>query len=141
MGADGDSPPAGRLLRALLLLPALDSLAAGAWAAVHPEGLFAWLQLGPTDDGRLLCRILGLLLLTHVLCLAVAAWRPAAWGGLVIVPLLSRLLLAGLWLWLLYADRVHAAPQALRLLLLDAVVWLPLFGAFLAAPSARRLWR
>ncbi len=131
MGADAGRSSGARLLPLLLLLAALDSLAAGTWAALDPDALFAWLQVPPTRDGRLFCRVLGVLTLTHAPCLALGALRPRQWGGLVVVPLVGRGLLAGIWLWLLNTDGVRPSQDALRWLLVHDAAWLPLFIAFL----------
>jgi hypothetical protein len=135
MGADAGPTLVGRLLRLLLLLAALDSLVAGGMAVLRPDYLFTWLQLRPLPDRLLLTRALGALLLTHVPCLVLAALRPLQWGGLVLVPLLGRALLAGVWLWLLHADRVQPSPQALHALLLHDAAWLPVFVAFLVGAA------
>ena len=120
-----------RSLRLLNLLAALDSLATGIGAVLFADKLFAWLQLPPTRDGVLLCLTLGALTLTHAPCLILAALRPRTWGGLVVVPLVGRALLAAAWLWLLNAERVRPSPDALRWLLVHDAVWLPLFVVFL----------
>jgi hypothetical protein len=121
------------LARALLLLAALDSLAAGAWAAARPAGLFDWLGAAPSPDALGLWRVLGVLLLGQALCLAAAAWRPADCGGLVLVPLAGRLLLCGAWLVLLGTDRVSLPPLPLRWLALHDALWVPVFLGFLRA--------
>jgi hypothetical protein len=122
--------PGARLLPSLLLLAAFDSLVAGTWAMLAPDAFFAWLQLPPTHDGRLVCRVLAALILTHAPCLVLAALRPLRWVGLVVVPLVGRALLAGVWLWLLNSDRTHPAPSVLRWLLVHDAVWLPLLVVF-----------
>jgi hypothetical protein len=121
------------LARILLLLAAADSLAAGAWAVLRPGALFALLQTSPPagGDALFLERILGLLLLGQALCLLAAAWRPADCGGLVLVPLAGRLLLCGVWLWLLGTSRVYLPPTPLRGLLLHDAAWVPVFLGFL----------
>jgi hypothetical protein len=121
------------LLRVALLLAGLDSLAAGAWAALRPADVFASFQLPPSPDSLLLARALGGLLVFQAGCLLLAARRPADCGGLVLLPLAGRLLQCGVWLWLLGTDRVSLPPAPLRLLLLHDAVWLPLFLAFLWA--------
>jgi hypothetical protein len=122
-------------VRILLLLAAADSLAAGAWAALRPLDLFALLETSPPSGGDavFLWRILGLLLVGQGLCPIAAAWRPADCGGLVLVPLSGRLLLCGVWLWLLGTSRVHLPPTSLRGLLLHDAIWLPVFLGFLCA--------
>jgi hypothetical protein len=135
MGADAGPSWGARLLRLLLILAALDSLGAGAWAVLRPADLFAWLQLPPTRDGLLLTRALGALTLAHVPCLTLAALRPRNWAGLVAVPLLGRALLCGVWLWLLNADRVHPSAAALHGLLIHDAAWLPVLVAFLVVTA------
>src|SRR5438874_1395589 len=90
--------------RGLLLLAALDAAAAGAWGVSRPGDLFAMLQQAPSDDGLLLCRLLGLLYLMQAVFLFLAAFRPG-FVGLTLAPLLGRMLLCGLWLWLLGSGR------------------------------------
>jgi hypothetical protein len=126
------------LARILLLAAAADSLAAGAWAALRPGALFALLQPAPPEppfvasgDALFLWQVLGLLLVCQSSCLIAAAWRPADCGGLVIVPLSGRLLLCGVWLWLLGTSRVRLPPEPLRGLLLHDAAWLPVFLGFL----------
>jgi hypothetical protein len=68
-------------------------------------------------------RLLGLLLLAHVPCLALADRPP--YRGLVWLPLVGRALLAGVWLWLLAADRVPADRADLLGLLAHDAVWPP----------------
>ncbi len=132
------STDASAWLPRLLLLPAaVDSLVSGAWAILRPDDLFTWLHLSPTKDGLLLCRALGALTVCHVPCLIVAFLRPSTWSGVVVAPLLGRALLAGVWLWLLTADRVRPAVSTLRLLLLHDAVWLPVFITFLFAWRGR----
>jgi hypothetical protein len=131
MGADAPPSSGARLLALLLILAALDSLAAGTWAILDAPALFAWLHAPPTRDGLRLCRVLGVLTLTHAPCLVLGALRPRQWGGLVVVPLVGRAVLAGVWLWLLNADRVHPSPEALRWLLVHDAAWLPFFAVFL----------
>jgi hypothetical protein len=114
--------------RAVLGLAALDSVASGGWALLHPEDVFAWLQIPAPKDAFLL-PVLGGLLVAQGLCLVAALLRPAAWAGFVWVPLLGRLLLAGFWLWLLGSGRVPT-PTALLLLAHEAL-WLPGFAIFL----------
>jgi hypothetical protein len=87
----------------------------------------------PPPADAFLWQVLGVLALGPVVCLALAAARPAALGGLVLVPLLSRLLQAGLWLWLLGTDRIAVLARPLLFLLAHEVVWLPLFVVFLYA--------
>jgi hypothetical protein len=125
-------PPRLRLLRALLLLAALDGLATAAWSLARPHDLFALLRMPPPADA-FLWQVLGALALGPVVCLVLAAARPAVYGGLVLVPLLSRMLQAGLWLWLLATDRVALPPRPLLLLLAHEAVWFPLFLVFLCA--------
>lgn len=118
------------LWQALLVLAALDSAAAGAWAVLRPDDLFRLLQYPPSDDRVLLCRALGLLFLTHAPCLVLAAFRPR-FAGLALYPLAGRLLSSGVWLWLLGSGRMPAAGGALTVLLVHDAVWPPLLAAFL----------
>ncbi len=113
----------------MLTLAALDSVAAGGWAILQPEKVFAALEVTPPQD-RFLLPVLGALLLGQGLCLLGALLRPREWGGLVWVPLLGRLIFVGLWLWLLGAGRLPE-PRA-YLLLAHEVLWIPGFAVFLA---------
>jgi hypothetical protein len=119
-----------RLCRPLLLAATLDSLLMGLWAVVYPAGLFALLGLSPPRDA-FLWQVLGGLLLTHTLCLALAVWRPGVYAGLVLAPLSGRALACGLWLGFLGTDRVLVPAELLVGLLVHDAVWLPLFVAFL----------
>jgi hypothetical protein len=121
------------LARALLLAAAADSFVAGAWAVLRPQALFALLGTPPSPDALSLWRLLGVLLVGQGLCLLQAAWRPADYGGLVLVPLSGRLLQCGVWLWLLGTPRLSLPPDPLRGLLLHDAIWLPLFLVFLLA--------
>jgi hypothetical protein len=114
----------------MLALAALDSAAAGGWAILQPEQGFAALDITPPQD-KFLLPVLGALLLGQGLCLVGALLRPREWGGLVWVPLLGRLLFAGLWLWLLGAGRLP--EQRAYLLLAHEMLWIPGFAVFLAA--------
>ncbi len=114
--------------RAVLGLAALDSLASGGWALLDPKNVFAWLLI-PVPQDAFLLPVLGVLLIAQGLCLFAALIRPTAWAGFVWVPLLGRMLLAGLWLWLLGSGRVPR-PTALLLLAHEAL-WLPGFAIFL----------
>ena len=120
-----------RLWRGLILLAALDSAVVGGWALARPADLFTLFQQPPNGDGLLLCRLLGVLYLFHALFLVLAARRPATLGGLVLVPLLGRLGLCGVWLWLLASGRMPAASNALLVLAAHDAVWLPVFAGFL----------
>ncbi len=135
-----DRPLATRfpLARILLLLAAADSFAAGAWAVVRPDGLFALLQYAASEDALFLWRVLGALFVGQGLCLVAAVWRPADCGGLVLVPLAGRLLLCGIWLWLLGTPRVHLPPEPLRGLLLHDAAWLAVLLGLLWALRPRR---
>jgi len=139
----------------LLLLAALDSVAAGAWAVLRPGDLLQILQCPPSPDRVLLCRALGLLFLAHAPCLLLAAWR-SGFAGLALLPLFGRLLTAGVWLWLLGTGGMAAGAEpalhggdavwpwltgagdmaavrfALIALLLHDAIWPPLLIAFLA---------
>jgi hypothetical protein len=128
-------PPArpGSPGRLLLLLAAVDSAAAGAWALARPADLFALLGAAPARDGLLLGRVLGALTLGHVPCLVLGSARPPRWGGLVAVPLLGRALLAGVWLWLLGTDRVSLPHRPLLLLLAHDAFWAAGCAGFLLA--------
>ena len=147
----------------LLVLAAVDSTAAGAWALLRPDDLFRLLQCPPSADRLLLCRALGFLFLTHAPCLLLAAFRPG-FAGLTLLPLSGRLLSSGVWLWLLGACRMvaaqadpalHGGPErvwpwllgsgdlaavggVLTALLLHDAVWPPLLAAFLAMRRADR---
>ncbi len=117
--------------RILLLLAAADSLATGACALLRPYALFDLLQTKPSDDALFLWWVFGVLLVGQGLCLVPAAWRPATCGELVIVPLSGRLLLCGVWLWLLGTTRVHLPAVPLQGLLLHDAAWLPVLLGFL----------
>ena len=142
--------------RLALVAAALDSAAAGAWAALRPGDLLHLLQCPPSADRLLLCRALGLLFLAHAPLLLLAAFR-AGGAGLALAPLLGRLLTAGLWLWLLAAGGMAAPTEpdlhggadqlwpwltepggaaglrtVLIVLLIHEAVWPPLLAAFLA---------
>ena len=117
--------------RGLLLVAAADAAVAGGWAAVRPADLFTLFQYPANDDGLLLCRLLGALYLTYALFLALAVYRPAAFGGLTLAPFLGRLILCGVWLWLLGSGRMSAAANALLALLTHDAVWPPVFAGFL----------
>ncbi len=133
--AQANSP--SLLWQIALVLAALDSAAAGAWALFRPGDLFGFLQYPSSDDRLLLCRALGLLLLTHAPCLLLAAFR-SGFAGLTLFPLSGRLLLSGLWLWLLGSGRAPAAGGALTVLLAHDAVWPPLLTAFLGTRGANR---
>ncbi len=120
-----------RLWRGLILLAALDSAVVGVWAVARPADLFTLFQQPPNDDCLLLGHLLGVLYVCHALFLVLAAWRPAAFGSLVLVPLLGRLGLFGVWLWLLASGRMPTASNALLALLAHDAVWLPVFAGFL----------
>jgi len=123
------------LSKALLLLAALDSAATGALALIYPSILFRFLQIPPSADGLLLCRLLGLLFLAHAPFLLLAAHRPHIYGGLTLAPLFGRMLSCGVWLWLLGSGRTPADHAALLVLLVHDAVWLPVFAGFLLASS------
>jgi hypothetical protein len=135
MGQHGSSLWSGRgLARLFLLLAALDSVSLGAWAVLRPDGLFALLDL-PRPRDLVVWRGLGLLILTHGPFLVLAALWPVRCRGLILVPLIGRALLAGVWGWALASGRFPAHGQALVWLLVHDLVWLP---GFLAALW---LWR
>jgi hypothetical protein len=125
------------LARILLLLAAADSLAAGAWAVLRPDALFALLETPAPQDAVFLWRVLGVLLFCQGLCLVPAARDPDGCGGLVIVPLSGRLLLCGVWLWLLGTSRLHLPAAPLGGLLLHDAAWPPVFLGFLWARHLR----
>jgi hypothetical protein len=123
-----------RLTRGCLLLAALDTAVAALWVALRPADLLAFLGVAATPDAVLLARALAALMLAGQLpCLALAAARPAAAGDLAVVPLLGRALLAGVWLWLLGADRVEVPARPLGLLLAHDGLCLAALGVPLAA--------
>jgi hypothetical protein len=126
-----------RLARTLLFVAAADSLAAGGWAVLRPGSLFALLAAPAPADALSLWRLLGVLLLGQGVCLIAAAWRPGDCGSLVVVALCGRLLLCGVWLWLLGTPRVRLPPVPLRGLLLHDAVWLPVFLGILWACRSR----
>jgi hypothetical protein len=105
------------LASALLLVAACDAGLAGGWAFRDPAALVSLLAASPTRDSLLLIRVLAGLLLAHVPFLVLAGLRPQRYGGLVLGPLLGRVLLVGLWGWLLATDRVHLARTPLGWLL------------------------
>jgi hypothetical protein len=123
-----------RLWKGLLTLAAVDAAVAGAWAVCRPTDLFALLQQAPSDDGLLLCRLLGLLYLTQAAFLLLAAFLPGR-AGLAWAPLLGRLLSCGLWLWLLGSARFGTT---VGVLLAHDAVWPPLLTAFLWTRRTRR---
>lgn len=120
-----------RFWQGLLWLAALDAVVLGGWGVARPADLFTLLQQPPSEDGLLLSRLLGLLYLVHALFLLLAVWRPATLGRLVLVPLLGRLALGGVWLWLLESGRMPTAVDALLVLLAHDLVWTPAFAGFL----------
>jgi hypothetical protein len=75
--------------------------------------------------------VLGVLAFGPVVCLLLAAARPAVHGGLVLVPLFGHVLQSGLWLWLLGTDRVTLPARPLLILLAHESIWLPVFLVFL----------
>jgi hypothetical protein len=124
--------------RALLLLAAIDALAAGVWAVWWPAGLFALLQTAPAHDSLLCWRGLGALTLGHVPCLALGAARPAVSSGLVLVPLFGRALEAGVWLWLLGSASLPLPGRPLGLLLAHDLFWLAVLAGVLFAWRGER---
>jgi hypothetical protein len=141
-----------RLFRVLLALAAVDGLAYGLWALYWPEDLFdrlelperapiAWKLLGfgfETADHILLWRVLGALFLAQALILALVAWRPNAWAGLVVTVLIGRLLPLGMWLWLLGTERLELRAAPLQGLAVHDGVWVVVFTAFLILWGLRR---
>jgi hypothetical protein len=126
------------LSKVLLLLAALDSAAMGAAALIYPSLLFHFLQIPPNNDGLLLCRLLGVLFLTHGPFLFLTARQPRVYAGLTLAPLFGRILSCGVWFWLLGSTRTMADHAALWALLVHDAVWLPIFFGCLTfrAPSA-----
>ena len=138
-----------RLFRILLALAAVDSLAYALWAMVWPDELFQRLDLPPhepiewnligvgleTADHILLWRALGALFLAQACILAVVAWKPNVYGGMIVAALIGRLLPLGLWLWLLGTERVQLRAAPLQGLAIHDGVWVLVFAAFLV------LWR
>src|ERR671938_504628 len=99
MAGEPALPPAP--WRALMLLAACDSLAAGLWLALRPADWLHFLQAPDSPDAEPLARVFGVLLVGHAPCLALAAGSKAAGvnhaarRGLVLVPVFGRALLAG----------------------------------------------
>jgi hypothetical protein len=146
---------------------AVDSLAWGLWNLCRPRWAFEqigveprndtwfWQLLNPRDAGEVkegetppplipaprdagLWHLLAFCSLANAIALGLAAWRPASFGGLVVLPLVGRAITAGLWLWALGTidsfpeNRVpfqHREP--LLVLALHEAVWLPIFLGFL----------
>ena len=141
-----------RLFRVLLVLASVDSLAYGMWAVCWPDDLYrrldlpardpiAWKLLGmglETADHILLWRVMGALFLAQALFLALAAWRPNAWGGLVMMALIGRVLPLGMWLWLLGTERVEMPAAPLRCLAVHDGMWVLVFFAFLMLWGLRK---
>ncbi len=111
--------------RVLLVLATLDNAAFGIWAIAIPAGLFDWLGLSPSADALLLWRLMGVVLLLGAGCLLAAA-RSSRNAGLMWVPLTARILLSGIWLWLLGTQRVAALRGPLGALLVHDGTWLGL---------------
>jgi hypothetical protein len=111
------------LRRIFLAAVACESLVAGLWLELVPTGLFNLLEVPPRD--LVLVKALGLLFLAHVPCLLLAAYQPATFRSLALVPLLGRVFLACLWAWLLTSDRISPAQHVLVGLLILALAWLP----------------
>jgi hypothetical protein len=124
--------PGRSLFRALFVLAAGDSFLGGLWAVVRPGDLFAFLQT-PAPREVILWQVLGGLALVHGVVLLILVRQPEAYAPLVLVPLLGRLLEAGIWLWLLHLDRLRLPAGPLRLLLGHAAFWPPVFAGFLLA--------
>lgn len=125
-----------RIWQGLLALAAMDGAVQGDWALLRPADLFTLLRYPANDDGLLLCRALGLLLLANAVFLAAAAFRPAAYGGLTIAALSGRALLAGVWLWLLGSGRMPASGALLWRLFAHDAIWGALLTAFLVVRRA-----
>ncbi len=99
----------------------------GLWAVLRPDAWFELLGTPSPRDG-VLWRVYGCLLLTHVPCLLFAFKSPIAAG----LPLLGRLLLCCIWLWLLGTERISADPRALAgLLAHDAAAVVALAGVLI----------
>jgi hypothetical protein len=122
--------------RFFLYLAGLDSLLAGAWAVVRPGDLFALLGQTPPRDA-FLWQVLGGISLGHAACLLLAARRPGEYSGLVLIPLVGRVLGSGIWLWLLGTDRVVLPSYPLMGLLIHDAIWVPGFAAFLFVAPRR----
>src|SRR5712692_3010478 len=141
-----------RLVRVLLVLAWVDSLAYGIWAVCWPDDLFrrldspvrdpiAWKLLGiglETADHILLWRVFGTLIVAQALILALVALRPNAWGGLVATVLIGRLLPLGMWLWLLGTERVDLRAAPLQCLAVHDGVWVLVFTVFLILWGLRK---
>jgi hypothetical protein len=125
------------LWRGLLFLAALDAAVSGAWAAVRPADLFVLLRQAPSDDGLLLCRLLGFVYLTQAIFLLLAPFQRGG-GGLMLAPLLGRSISSGVWLWLLGSGRYAAAGGALAALLAHDAIWPPLLAAILWTRRTKR---
>lgn len=127
-----------RAWRVYLLLSALDCLLAGLWLAFFPKDLFALLQIAGTSD-ILMWRALGILLAAQSLFVLAAAQAPRL-ASLLLVPILGRSLLVGIWVWLIFSPPVRLAPGPASILILHDAFWLPGWLAFLASqrsPPAR----
>ena len=118
------------LARVLFLLAAADGLLAGGWVLLRPNDLFTFLQTKPREP--LLVLLLGLLALAHAVICALIAWKPCAWGALVLLPLAERFLGMGLWLWYLASGQPEGPPIApVFWLAVHDAVWIPAFTCFL----------
>jgi hypothetical protein len=155
------------VLRLLLLVSAVDSLGWGVWTYCRPWWMFEQIGVQPRNDTWFwqlltardersvkegespppripaprdagLWHLLAFCSLAHAVALVLAAWRPASFGGLVVLPLVGRAITAGLWLWALGTiatfpeNRVpfpHREP--LVALAVHEAIWLPLFLGFL----------
>ena len=141
-----------RLFQVVLAVASMDSVAYGLWAIVWPHDLFNRLDLEARDpvnwklfgvgletaDHILLWRALGVLFLSQALILAIAAWRPSAYGALVTSALIGRLLPLGMWFWLIGTERVQLRAAPLYFLAIHDGVWIVVFGVFLAMWTFRK---
>jgi hypothetical protein len=120
-----------RFSRAVLCLAALDWGVTAAWLLARPADLLRFLQAAPSGDALLLLRLLGALTLAQGAFLALAAFHRGPAAGLLAPPLFGRALQAGLWLWLLGADRAALPAGPLLLLLAHDAFWLAALAALL----------
>lgn len=130
-------PPIFRLVvRIMLSLAALDSVAIGLWAFLRPGDVFSWLRLPVVSWERPQDRLqlgagLGLLGLAYALYLVILIWRPDRHGPLAIVPFFGRLIGVGMWLFVLASDRVEIASGPALLLAAHDGFWALVLAGFL----------
>jgi hypothetical protein len=141
-----------RLFKVVLAVASLDSVTYGLWAVCWPDDLFNRLDLAARDpvkwkllgvaletaDHILLWRVLGVLFLSQALILAIAAWKPSAYGALVLSALIGRALSLGMWLWLLGTERVQLRAAPLYGLAVHDGVWALMFTVFLTMWTFRK---